>query len=91
VKARKGGGIDVTVHSLGAKPAPASVVILEDGQGKELARAAVPSLAAPLDLQAQDRAGPLKGEWKPATASASHPGRGRRRSPSSTTPSVAKP
>lgn len=64
VKARKGGGIDVTVYSLGSKPAPASVVILEDGQGKELARAAVPALAAPLDLKPKTAKVSLKGEWK---------------------------
>ncbi|HVZ29755.1 MAG TPA: LamG-like jellyroll fold domain-containing protein [Asticcacaulis sp.] len=44
------GAIKVTVHSLGAKPAPASAVVLEDGSGKELARAATPELAAPIDL-----------------------------------------
>jgi hypothetical protein len=50
VKAGKG-GVSVTVHSLGAKPAPASVVVLEDATGHELARATTPALPAPLDLK----------------------------------------
>ena len=45
------GKLTVTVHSLGAKPAPASVVVLEDGAGHELARAMAPALPAPLDLK----------------------------------------
>jgi hypothetical protein len=44
-------GLSVTVHSLGAKPAPASVVVLEDAAGHELARATAPALPAPLDLK----------------------------------------
>jgi hypothetical protein len=44
------GAIKVTVHSLGAKTAPVSAVVLEDASGKELARAATPELAAPVDL-----------------------------------------
>lgn len=43
--------IEVTVHSLGHADAPAGFVVLEDGRGKELARAAFPALAAPPDLQ----------------------------------------
>ncbi|NEL42155.1 MAG: hypothetical protein G3W69_30625, partial [Xanthomonas perforans] len=43
--------IEVTVHSLGHTDAPAGFVVLEDGHGKELARAAFPALAAPRDLQ----------------------------------------
>ncbi|NIK08948.1 hypothetical protein FHY11_002458 [Xanthomonas arboricola] len=43
--------IEVTVHSLGHADAPAGFVVLEDGRGKELARAAFPALAAPRDLQ----------------------------------------
>jgi hypothetical protein len=64
VKPRKGGGIELTVHSLGAQPAPASVAILEDGDGRELSRAAVPGLAAPLDLKPKTAKVALKGEWK---------------------------
>lgn len=63
VKVKKG-GIDLTVHSLGAQPAPASVAILEDGDGRELSRAAVPGLAAPLDLKPKTAKVALKGEWK---------------------------
>ena len=50
VKAGKG-RLTVTVHSLGAKPAQASVVVLEDATGHELARATAPALSAPLDLK----------------------------------------
>ncbi|CAN5265810.1 LamG domain-containing protein [soil metagenome] len=45
------GKLTVTVHSLGAKPAPSSVVVLEDAAGHELARATTPVLPAPLDLR----------------------------------------
>lgn len=45
------GGLTVTVHSLGAQATPASVVVLEDATGQELARATVPALPAPLDLK----------------------------------------
>nr|WP_211260719.1 LamG-like jellyroll fold domain-containing protein [Pseudoxanthomonas dokdonensis] len=48
---RVDGRVDVTVHSLGHVAAPASVVVLEDRDGNEFARAAVPALEAPLDLQ----------------------------------------
>jgi len=44
------GGIDVTVHSIGAVASPRSVLVLEDATGREVARAAIPSLAAPVDL-----------------------------------------
>lgn len=43
--------IQVTVHSLGHQDAPASVVVLENAQGKEIARARLPALAAPVDLK----------------------------------------
>ncbi|MBP5224675.1 MAG: hypothetical protein J6Z38_03740, partial [Lachnospiraceae bacterium] len=42
--------VKVTVHSLGSKPAPATFVALVDRNGKEVARAKVPALAAPNDL-----------------------------------------
>jgi len=41
----------VTVHSLGAKPAPAGKVELVDGSGHVVATAVTPALAAPSDLQ----------------------------------------
>ena len=41
----------VTVHSLGAVAAPASRVVVRDAGGREVARAAVPPLSAPLDLR----------------------------------------
>jgi hypothetical protein len=44
-------GLAVTVHSLGAKPAPPSLLVLEDAAGRELARAMIPALPAPLDLR----------------------------------------
>ncbi len=44
------GGIAVTVHNIGAADAPASGAVLVDASGKTLATAAVPALAAPLDL-----------------------------------------
>jgi hypothetical protein len=44
------GAIVVTVHSLGSAPAPAGHIVLEDGFGHQLATAATPALAAPLDL-----------------------------------------
>jgi hypothetical protein len=47
----KGNQIEVTVHSLGHKDAPTSVVTLEDAQGNEVARATLPPLAAPIDLK----------------------------------------
>jgi hypothetical protein len=42
--------IRVMVHSLGSVPAPPAALLLVDGAGHELARAAVPALPAPLDL-----------------------------------------
>jgi hypothetical protein len=42
--------VEVTVHSLGAKPATGGTVELVDAKGKVLASAPVPALAAPLDL-----------------------------------------
>ena len=43
--------MNVTVHSLGAVAAPASRVVVRDAEGREIARAAVPALQAPLDLR----------------------------------------
>jgi hypothetical protein len=57
-------GLTVTVHSLGAKPAPASVVVVEDASGKELARATTPVLPAPLDLKPKTAQVALKASWK---------------------------
>jgi hypothetical protein len=44
------GTISVTVHSLGSVPAPPSTVTLIDAAGREVARAQVPAIPAPLDL-----------------------------------------
>jgi hypothetical protein len=44
-------GIAVTVHSLGARPAPAGEVELVDGLGKVVASVATPALEAPTDLR----------------------------------------
>lgn len=63
VKAGKS-GLTVTVHSLGARPAPASVVVVEDASGKELARAITPVLPAPLDLKPKTAQVALKTTWK---------------------------
>ncbi|WP_165186405.1 LamG-like jellyroll fold domain-containing protein [Caulobacter soli] len=63
VKAGKS-GLTVTVHSLGAKAAPASVVVVEDASGKELARATTPVLPAPLDLKPKTAQVALKAGWK---------------------------
>ena len=52
------------IKGLGAQPAPASVAILENAQGKELARVSVPGLAAPLDLKPKTAKVELKGDWK---------------------------
>ncbi|MBW8892882.1 MAG: hypothetical protein JF617_12300 [Burkholderiales bacterium] len=57
-------GLIVTVHSLGAKPAPASVVVVEDATGKQLARATTPILPAPLDLKPKTAQVALKAGWK---------------------------
>ena len=45
------GGIDVTVHSLGAEPTPAGTLALQTAAGKPLGSVAVPALEAPLDLK----------------------------------------
>lgn len=45
------GGIEVTVHSLGALPAPAGTVSVLDASGKVLASAPTPPLSAPTDLE----------------------------------------
>jgi hypothetical protein len=58
-------GLTVTVHSLGAKPAPASVVVVEDASGSELARTTTPALPAPLDLKPKTVQVTLKAGWKP--------------------------
>ena len=41
----------VTVHSLGAVDAPAARIVVRDGEGREIGRAAVPALQAPLNLR----------------------------------------
>ncbi len=46
----EGTKMKVTVHSIGAVDAPASVVRVLDKGGKDIATAAVPALAAPTDL-----------------------------------------
>jgi hypothetical protein len=56
--------LSITLHSLGAKPAPATVMVLEDAGGHELARAATPPLPAPLDLKPKTAQVVLKGQWK---------------------------
>jgi len=43
--------VRVTVHSLGAVPAPPSTVVVRDGNGRALASARVPAIAAPSDLK----------------------------------------
>jgi hypothetical protein len=48
---RDGRQLRVTVHSLGARDAPAGTVEILDAAGKPIARAAVPPLKAPVDLQ----------------------------------------
>jgi hypothetical protein len=45
------GGVEVTVHSLGALPAPAGTVSVLDAHGKVLASAPTPPLPAPTDLE----------------------------------------
>jgi len=49
--ALKGRQLSVTVHSLGAKDAPAGVLEVLDSAGKVLAQAATPPLKAPTDLK----------------------------------------
>ena len=51
VKVSKG-RVDVTVHSLGAKPAPAGWVQLVDAKGQVVAKIATPIIPAPADLMA---------------------------------------
>jgi len=46
----QGRSVRVTVHSLGAVDAPAGQVVIEAADGRELARAPFPALAAPSDL-----------------------------------------
>ncbi|WP_425501775.1 LamG-like jellyroll fold domain-containing protein [Pseudoxanthomonas broegbernensis] len=46
-----GDAVEVTVHSLGHVATGGAYAVLEDLRGRELARAAVPALAAPADLQ----------------------------------------
>lgn len=50
---RKGNRLSVTVHSLGSVAAPAGTVTLETAEGRVLATADVPPLAAPTDLVAK--------------------------------------
>ena len=42
--------LKVRVHGLGAQPTPTGTLIAEDEAGRELGRARIPALAAPLDL-----------------------------------------
>jgi hypothetical protein len=46
-----GDAVEVTVHSLGHVGTGTGHAVLEDARGRELARVAVPAMAAPLDLQ----------------------------------------
>jgi hypothetical protein len=48
---RKGGRLEVTVHSLGAAATVGGELRLEDAAGHRLATAAIPPLEAPLDLK----------------------------------------
>lgn len=48
--ALKGRTLTVTVHSLGAKSTPNGTATLTDRAGKVVAQAAIPAMAAPLDL-----------------------------------------
>ncbi|MEX1062236.1 MAG: hypothetical protein WEC12_01420, partial [Balneolaceae bacterium] len=43
--------LTVTVHNLGSEPSPATELIFNDQNGREIARGEVPSLEPPLDLQ----------------------------------------
>ncbi|WP_028914304.1 LamG-like jellyroll fold domain-containing protein [Pseudoxanthomonas sp. J31] len=47
----QGDVVELTVHSLGHVATPAGYAVLEDARGRELARVALPALAAPLDLE----------------------------------------
>jgi hypothetical protein len=53
---RKGNRLSVTVHSLGSVAAPGGTLTLETPEGKVLASAPVPALAAPSDLSAKTAA-----------------------------------
>jgi hypothetical protein len=48
---RAGRALQVRVHSLGARDAPAGTLVLEDAAGHVLARAKTPALKAPRDLK----------------------------------------
>ncbi|HJW40860.1 MAG TPA: hypothetical protein VJ476_06490, partial [Rhizomicrobium sp.] len=48
---RGDGYIDVTVHSLGARDAPAGTLTFETAKGTKIASVSVPPLGAPLDLR----------------------------------------
>ena len=48
---RKGRQVQVTVHSLGALPAPTGSVVVEDADGQVVARGVTPALKAPTDLK----------------------------------------
>lgn len=48
---RVGGSLQVKVHSLGARDAPAGTLTVEDAAGHVLARARTPALKAPRDLK----------------------------------------
>jgi hypothetical protein len=60
-------GLSVTVHSLGAKASPPSVLVAEDAAGKEIARTSIPGLEAPLDLKPRTVTVRFKARtsWKP--------------------------
>ncbi len=45
-----GDAVEVTVHSLGHVGSGAGYAVLEDARGRELARVAIPAMAAPTDL-----------------------------------------
>ena len=45
------GQLQLTVHSLGHVATQPGVAVVEDAQGREVARATIPALEAPLDLQ----------------------------------------
>jgi hypothetical protein len=45
------GGLDVTVHSLGAVPTPAGTLTLQNAAGHAVASVPIPPLEAPLDLK----------------------------------------
>ncbi len=45
-----GDSVEMTVHSLGHVATGAGYAVLEDARGRELARVAVPAMAAPTDL-----------------------------------------